>query len=79
MGFDWQNNDSSRALHVQHALFVHSFAVTERLRREPNFAFCGWREQKTTTFFLFFLNFDTIFKNSTPEKMAKLDELNEME
>ena len=38
---------------MQHALFVHSLAVAERLRREPNFTFCGWREQKTTTFFPF--------------------------
>jgi len=33
--------------------------------------FCGGREQDNDPFFLF-LNFDTVFKNSTPEKIANI-------
>ena len=40
----------------------------------PNFKFCGGRKRKKTTFF-FFLNFDTVFKNSTPEKFANIRQI----
>ena len=44
----------STTLHVHCTFFVHFFAVTARLR------FCWGRENKTTTFFFFFLNFDVV-------------------
>ena len=40
----------------------------------PNFAFCGERdhEHKTTTLFFLPPDFDTAFKNSTPERIANI-------
>ena len=40
----------------------------------PNLTFCEGREHKTTTFF-FFLNFDTVFKSSTPERRIRRDRI----
>ena len=45
----------------------------------PNFTFCGGREHKKTTFFLF-PTFDTVFKTSTTENFfPAFYDLNEME
>ena len=45
----------------------------------PNFSFCGGREHKKTTFFLF-PTFDTVFKTSTTENVfPAFYDLNEME
>ena len=44
----------STTLHVHCTFFVHFFAVAAWLR------FCWGRENKTTTFFFFFLNFDVV-------------------
>ena len=40
--------------------------------------FCEESEQKVT-FFFFFLNFDKVFENSTPENFANILELKDME
>ena len=39
----------------------------------PNLTFCEGREHKTT--FFFFLNFDTVFKSSTPERRIRRDRI----
>ena len=63
IGLDWQNNNSARALRI----FVYFVPVTARLRRENAFFYVLPRTQDDDFLFLF-LNFDTVFYNSTPEK-----------
>ena len=61
------------ALHVHHAFFVHFFAVTARPQRENAKFHVLWSMWKLDNDFLFlFLNFDTVFQNLTPEKIANI-------
>ena len=60
-----QNNNFAGAS----CFFVHFFVVTARLRRENAYFHVLWRTWTQDNNFLFlFLNFDTVFYNSTPEK-----------
>ena len=45
----------------------------------PNFMFCGGRDRHDKDFLFLFLNFDTVLKNSTPEKLPTFDGSNEIE
>ena len=67
---DWQNNSSARASHF----FSTFFAITAQLRCEnASYFHVLWKTWTQHNDFLFlFLNFDTVFKNSTPEKIANI-------
>ena len=49
-------------LHVHHAfLYIPLPSLHDNDVKMPNFTFCGQGEHKTTTLFLIFLNFDSVF------------------
>ena len=53
-------------------IFVHFFAVTARLRRESALFYVLGKTNTRQQFFILFLNFDTVLKNSSPEKFANI-------
>ena len=58
IGLDQQNNNFARASRF----FVHFFAYDMKLH---SFKFCGGREDKTTIFLFFPLNFNTVLQNNS--------------
>ena len=57
-----ENGIKAIGLHVHHAfLYISSPSLHDYDVKMHNFTFCGEREHKATAFFLFFLNFDTVF------------------
>ena len=58
-------------MHVHHAFLYISLPSLHDYDVKMPATFCGGREQDKDPFFLF-LNFDTVFKNSTPEKIANI-------
>ena len=63
VGLDWQNNNFARASHFLYISLASLHAYNGKL---PIFADCGGCERDKN----FFLNFDTVLYDSTPEKLA---------
>ena len=66
-------------LDMHHAFLNISLAsLHEYDVKMTNFTFCGRREHKATTFFLFFRASIQSFRIQLQEKLPRFDELNEM-
>ena len=66
-------------LHVHYAfLYISLSSVHDCDVKMPYLTFCGGREHKATISFFFFC-YDTVFWNSTPQKLPRFVELNEIE
>ena len=70
---------ATTTLHVRHAFLnislpsLHDYDV-----KMSNFTFCGGREHKATTFFLFFRASIQSFRIQLQKRLPRFDELNEM-
>ena len=64
-----------KKLHVHHAfLHISLPSLLDYDVKLPSFTFNGGRERKTTIFFFFFLNFDTVVE-STPEEFPNIRQI----
>ena len=60
-------------LHALRAfLYISSPSLHDYNVKVPNFTFCRGRERRQRLSLFLFLNFDTVFKNSTPENFANI-------
>ena len=51
VGLDWQNNNFARCITL--FLYISLSSLHDYDMKMPNFTFCGERDHKTTTLFLF--------------------------
>ena len=77
IGLDWQNHNFARFITL--FLYITLSSLHDNDMKMPNFTFCGERDHKTTTLFLFSWTSIQSFKIQLQKKLPTFDELNQME
>ena len=78
IGLDsWQNNNFARFITL--FWYISLSSLHDYDMKMPNFTFCGERDHKTTTLFLFSWTSIQSFKIQPQKKLPTFDELNQME